>query len=299
MKIAVCVKQVLDTSIPLKIDEVVGGLVEDHLTYILNPADQCAVEEAVRLTEKQGCGEVTAITLGPVTAQNVLHECLIMGADRALHLLDKAFDNSDAYSTGFALAHAIKALDCDLIFCGSESLDERSSQVGAVIAEVLDLPQVSAVTKLDFIDTLTYFTVQRKLDRGCREVIECPLPAVLTIDASINKPRYPTIRMRKKGLQKKIEVCDLESLGLKMHEVGSIGALTKHIKLGRIRPRTKKTFTPDCDVDPIERLRLMMSGQAVQTNQQASDILKGDPDYVAQQILCFMRQHGLMLESVI
>lgn len=293
MNILVCVKQVVDIATPLKIDEQSGSLSDDGLNYILNPADRCAVEEAMRIKEKHGDGEVMAITLGTDRAHHVLRECLVMGADRAIHILAKAGGDSDAYSTGFALVHSMKNLSYDLILCGSESIDESSSQVGAVIAELIDLPLVSAVTKIEPGNDLMSFIVHRKLDRGNREIIECPLPAVLTIDSTINEPRYPTIHMRKRGLRKDIEVCDLESPGETIQE-GSLSALTKCIKLERIRPRTKKILTSDSNIDNIERLRLMMSGQSVQPNQQASDILKGDPDYLAQQILDFIKQHGLM-----
>ncbi|MCL4555071.1 MAG: electron transfer flavoprotein subunit beta/FixA family protein [Actinobacteria bacterium] len=297
MRIVVCAKHVLDTSIPFEIDEESKGLVEDGLVYILNPADRCAVEEAVRLKERQGSGEVIVMTLGPAPAQEVLRECLTLGADRALHLLDRAFDDSDAYSTGFALAHAIEPLECDLIFCGSQSLDEGCSQVGAVIAESLDLPQVSAVTQLELGATQGSVSLQRKLDRGGREVIECSLPAVLTIEAGINEPRYPSLPMFMEALHKEIQVVDLDALGVRSQEVGRRGALTKHIGLGPIRPRTKITYTPESDIDPIEALRLMMSGQTAPSGQQSGDILKGEPDYLAQQIIRFLQQNGMTPEA--
>jgi electron transfer flavoprotein beta subunit len=296
MKIVVCVREVLDTSIPFEIDDGGKGLVEDGLVYILNPADRCAVEEAVLLKEQLGSGEVIVITLGPAHAQEVLRECLTLGADRALHLLDKAFDDSDAYSTGYALAHAIEALECDLVFCGSVSLDEGCSQVGAVIGELLDLPQVSAVTRLEFDGSQGRVNLQRKLDRGGREVLECSLPAVLTIEAGINEPRYPSLPMYMEALHKDIEVGDLASLGVRTQEVGRRGALTKHLGLGPIRPRTKITYTPESDIDPIEALRLMMSGEAAQAGQQSGDVLTGDPDYLAQQIVRFLQQNGFAPE---
>ena len=294
MRIAVCVKQVLDTSISFEIDEKNGGLVEDGLVYILNPADRCAVEEAVRLKEKQGSGEVTVITLGPARAREALRECLAIGADSALHLLDKAFDESDAYSTGVALAAAIKSLNCDLVLCGSESLDEGSSQVGATIAELLDLPQVSAVTQVQPAAGLKHVAVQRRLDRGAREAVECPLPAVLTVDVGINEPRYASLPSYMEALLKEIKVCNLEALSVREQEVGKRGALTKNLGLAPIRPRTKKTFAADAAIDPMEKLRMMMSGQSA---KPTSDVLQGDPDFLAQQILRFLKQHGLTTEG--
>lgn len=296
MRIAVCAKRVLDTSIPFEIDDEGKGLVEDGLVYVLNPADRCAVEEAVRLKERQGSGEVIVLTLGPAEAEGMLRECLTLGADRALHLLDKAFDESDAYSTGLVLARAIEPLECDLVFCGSQSLDEGCSQVGAVIAELLDLPQVSAVTQLELAAAQRHVSLQRKLDRGGREVIECPLPAVLTIEDGMNEPRYPSLPMYMEALHKEIQVGDRESLGVRTQEVGRRGALTQHIGLGPLRPRTKITYTPESDLDPIEALRLMMSGQTAQSGQQSGDVLTGDPDYLAQQILRFLQQNGLAPE---
>ncbi|TAK36409.1 MAG: electron transfer flavoprotein subunit beta/FixA family protein [Chloroflexota bacterium] len=292
MRIVVCAKQVLDIGIPLEIDEAQKGLVEDGLVYMLNPADRCAVEEAVRLKEQRGQGEVIVVTLGPSRAHEVLRECLAIGADRALHLLDKGFDDSDPYATAVALSRAIGGLESDLILCGSQSLDGGSSQVGAILAELLGLPQVSAVTHLEVAPDAKTGLVHRKLERGNREALECILPAVLTVESGLNEPRYPSLPSCIEALHKEIRVCDLGALGLKAKEVGQAGSLTRVVGVSSPKPRTKKMFTPDSSLSQAERMKLMMSGGA--SRKKSGDLFEGEPDYLIEQILRFLRENHFL-----
>lgn len=291
MKVVVCAKQVIDIRLPLEIDKDQKGLVEDGLCHTLNPADRCAVEEALRLKEQHGEGEVMVITLGPPQARGVLRECLCMGADRALHLCDTAFDKSDAYATAVVLAQVIRKCDFDLVLCGSRSIDEGSSQVGMIVAEMLDLPQVSAITHLELSHGANKAIVQRKLERGNREVLECPLPAVLSVEADINEPRYPSLPVYLEGLRKEITNMDIGSLGIRPNDVGSSGSLTKVVGMTPPRPRPKKTLMMGDDLSPMERLALLQSGG---TQSRSGNILEGEPDYLADQMLRLLREQGFV-----
>ena len=150
MKIIVCIKQVPDPTV-VKFNIETGAL--DNVRYILDPVDEVAVSEAIKIRERDG-GKVTVISLGPPRVEEALRTCLKMGADEAIHLCDEAFDNLDVYSTSIVLAKFISKRQYDLILCGRESIDEGTGFLGAGIAEWLNLPLVTAVTRLDiFADT--------------------------------------------------------------------------------------------------------------------------------------------------
>ena len=177
MNTVVCVKQVPDCAV-VKYDIRTNCLENVH--YIIDPIDEISVSEALKIRERNG-GEVTAITLGPPRAEKVMRSCLKMGVDHAIHLCDESFDHIDSYSTSYILAKYVGKMKYDLILCGNQSMDEGNGYVGAGIARYLKLPLVTAVTRIDiFTDTMTA-TVHRRLKGGDREIIESPLPAVLTV----------------------------------------------------------------------------------------------------------------------
>jgi electron transfer flavoprotein beta subunit len=291
VKVIVCVKQVLDVSAPLKIDEAINKIHQDRPVFVLNPADECALEEAVRLRESLGEVEITAITLGPARAEAALRQCLAMGADQAIHLQDRAFEGSDSYATAVALSLAIKKTDYDLILCGSQSLDGGSAQVPAILAELLHLPQVLAITQLDVSPHSRKVTVHRKLPRGNREIVECLLPAVFSLEDGVNKPRYPSLRARMKALQKGVRVLNLGSLGLTKDEVGPQGSLTKCMRVALPRPRPKKIQTAEVS-SAAERMRFLMSGGI--TQEKGGKLLEGDTDKLVTEVIRFLRDKRIL-----
>ncbi|HXU36377.1 MAG TPA: FAD-binding protein [Blastocatellia bacterium] len=185
MKIAVCIKQVPEVA-EIRFDPETNTIVREGVPNVVNPFDRRALAEAIRLRDLDG-GEVLVITMGPPQAREALIGCLAAGADRAIHLVDKAFAGSDTLATARALALALGREDCDLIFCGKYSVDAETGQVGPELAEMLDWPQVTGVTKLELSDNRKTLTAERETDDGF-ETIECDLPAVLTAAERLIRP---------------------------------------------------------------------------------------------------------------
>lgn len=290
MNIVVFIKQVPDTDGPVRIDTTTKSIDDRYLPYIVNPYDEIAVEEAVQLREGCGSGQVTVVSMGDSSAEKALRSCLAAGADRALLLCDPAFNNSDSYSTGTILAKAISSLDYDLIFCGVRAVDTNAGQVGAVVAELLGIPLVSAVAKIEVSPDYRRITVQRKLERGDREVVEAELPALLTIEVG-HKPRYPSLPARMAAQRKDIDYYDAAALRLPPGEVGSEGSKTMLLSVSPPKPKARKLFAPDSSLSPAERMRLLMSGGI---QEKESNVLEGDPREVASKLVEFLDSERLL-----
>ncbi len=190
MKIAVCIKRVPDTEARIKIAPDGKSLDEAGVKFILNPYDEFAVEEALQRKEKAGAGEVVVITLGPATAQETIRTALAMGADRGV-LLQVDRTPLDGLEVARALAAELKDGAYDLILCGKMAVDDYNHQVGPMVAELLGLPCVTAVAHLEL--EAGEGTAEREVEGGI-EVVEFPLPAVLTADKGLNEPRYPALK---------------------------------------------------------------------------------------------------------
>ncbi|MFQ5875179.1 MAG: electron transfer flavoprotein subunit beta/FixA family protein [Dehalococcoidia bacterium] len=289
MKIVVCVKQVPDPN-SVDVNPVTGAIDEERLIYVVNPPDKCAVEEAVRIKEWLGEGEVTAITLGPPRAEEALRQCLALGADGALRLWDRDMESLDALSIALVLAEAIKGMGYDLILCGAESADRGSGQVGAAIAELLGLPQVCGITELKLEPEGRSATVQRKLERGQREVVECPLPALFTVDASLNEPRYPSLPCYIEALMREVPAIDLQALGMRRGSLRIDGA-PQILGMSPPRPRPKKVFTPDSKLSAFQRIDAILSGGLV---ERKGTLIQGSPQKLAERIVRFLVERGII-----
>ncbi|MDA8125869.1 MAG: electron transfer flavoprotein subunit beta/FixA family protein [Deltaproteobacteria bacterium] len=210
MNIVACVKQVPDTEAQIKVKPDGSGIDEGGIKWVMNPYDEFAVEEALRLKEKNG-GEVTVVCVGPARAMESIRTALAMGADKGIHICDAALDGADAYATGTALAAAIKGIPYDIILCGQRAIDDDSAQVGSVLAELLDIPQVTVVTKLEFGNGAV--RVIRPIE-GAQLLIEAPLPCVVTAQKGLNEPRYASLPGIMKAKKKPVDVKDVAALGI-------------------------------------------------------------------------------------
>ena len=202
MNIIACVKQVPDTEAQIKVKADGSGIEEGQIKWVMNPYDEYGVEEALKLKEKNG-GEVTVVSLGPARAMETIRTALAMGADKGVHICDPAFDNADAFVVGNALAAVIKTLPHDIIFCGQRAIDDDAGQVGAMIAEALNLPQLTLVTKVDFAGTSV--KVIRPIE-GAQLLIETALPCVVTAQKGLNEPRYASLPGIMKAKKKPVDV---------------------------------------------------------------------------------------------
>lgn len=290
MNIVVCIKQVADINIPIRLNPATNSIESEDLAYVVNPYDMLAVEEAVRIKEKNE-GQVILITVGPPSAERALRQCLALGADRAILLCDPAFAGSDGYATAVVLAKAIALFQYDIVLCGVRAIDTNAGQVGSAIAEMLDIALVTGVTEIEVSTEQKKVTVQRRLEGGNREVVETPLPALLAVEAGLNKPRYPSLPSMIMAQRKEIERHDINALGLPPKEVGSSGAKTHTIRLSAAKPRPKRIFTPDSSLSAAERMRLIMSGGIA---EKKGDLLAGEPADLASKLIQFLRQQKLL-----
>jgi electron transfer flavoprotein beta subunit len=286
LNIAVCIKPVPDTSI-ITLDSDTGSFNSDDLVYIVNPYDLAALEEAVRIKEKDGNSRVTLICMASAPAKRLLRQCLAMGADEAMLLWDNSFENSDSYATGVILARVIGSCQYDIVLCGQKAIDTEAGQVGSIIAEQLDIPLVSRVVKIDVSPEEKTADIESKLEKGNRARIEVSLPALFTVELDLSEPRYASLPSLMAGLRKDITEYNRETLGLSHGDVGSEGSRTRTIALSLPKPRPKKVFTPDSSLSAEERLRLVISGGVT---QKQSDILEGDRGKIADTVVQFLSE---------
>jgi electron transfer flavoprotein beta subunit len=212
MKIVVCVKQVPDTETRVRIAASGDAVSEaDVASWIVSPYDEFAIEEALRIREAKG-GEVVAVTAGPDRAQAALRTALAMGADSAVHVKDAALEASDTLGTARALAAAVRTLaPYDLVLCGQQGVGGDHSQIPGMLAELLDLPQVTVAVKIEVGEGNA--TVEREIEGG-RETWETPLPAVVSAQKGLNEPRYASLKGIMAAKKKPIQALDLAALGL-------------------------------------------------------------------------------------
>ena len=228
MNIVVCIKQVPGTT-EIKIDPKTNTLVREGVKSIINPFDTYALEEGVRLRERYG-GKVTVVTMGPPQAEEALRETISLGADEAILLSDRAFAGSDTWATSYVLSKAIaKIANYDIIICGRQTLDGDTGQVGPELSEMLKVPFVSYVSKIEEIKDRC-IRVQRMIEEG-HEVIETTLPAVITVVKEINVPRLPSLRGSIKAKSAKIPVWTAADIGVEPEKAGIPGSPTRVVKI--------------------------------------------------------------------
>ncbi len=223
MNIVVCIKQVPDT-MDVRIDPKTNTLVRDGVPSILNPFDEFAIEEGLRLRERFG-GTVTAVTMGPQQATEVLRTALAMGADTAVLLSDRAFAGSDTLATSYTLSQAIRRIGAvDMVITGKQAIDGDTAQVGPGIAARLGFTQLTYVSKVESVDPEKGTLIVERLLDGGRERVEGVLPALLTVVKGINIPRQPSILKMKKARTAEIPVwtaADIQADPLQTGQNGS------------------------------------------------------------------------------
>jgi electron transfer flavoprotein beta subunit len=210
MNVVVCVKQIPDPNNPYELTSD-GRLKRDVAQSVLDPGDEFGVEAALRLAEASG-GEVTVVSMGPAKAMDAIRRALSMGAAKGILITDDALAGADAIATAKVLAAAIKKVEgADLIICGVESTDGYTGAVPMMVAELLGLPQVTFVKHVE-VDGST-LKVQRQTMKGYDQV-SSPMPAVMTVTAGVNEPRYPTFKGIMQAKSKPVETPSLADLGL-------------------------------------------------------------------------------------
>ena len=232
MKIAVCVKQVPETA-ARRIDPATKRL-DRSGEGALNAFDSHAIEEALRVRDAAGEGEVVLVTLGPAKAADALRKGLAMGADRAVLVSDDGAAGSDLVATGRALAKALEREEADLVLFGQQSADSDGAVLWAGVADRLRRPMISQVAELTVADGSV--RGKRQTEFGY-DVIDAPLPAVVAVSDAINEPRYPSLKGIMGAKKKPQETLALGDLGLEADAVGEAGSRTTVLGLGEPPPR--------------------------------------------------------------
>lgn len=223
MKIGVCLKQVPASDTRIKVNAEGTGIVTDEVKWEVNPYDEFALEAALQLKEAGKATEVVILTVGEPASEQRIKDGLARGADSAIRLDDPAFAGSDSLGIARVLAAAAKKAELGLVLCGKQAIDGDSSQVPAMMAELLNWPQITDISQLDVDGTTA--RAQRAAGAGNKDVIEATLPVVLSCDKGLNTPRFASLRGIMMAKRKKIEVWNAADLGVDSAQVGAGAAL--------------------------------------------------------------------------
>ena len=263
MNIIVCVKQVIDTGAALSLKE--GQVDTEGLPRVLNPYDEFAVEEAVRIREQAPDDTtVTLVTLGPDRFKDTIRKGLAMGADQAVHLLDSAFEGLDGLGVATALSKAIGTLEYDLILCGRQAVDDDMAQVGPALAVQLGIPFVTVVTKLNLSEDRKKAEVIRQIEGGS-EVIEADLPLLITCQKGLNEPRLPSLKGIMGAKKKEITVLDAAAIGFDAESMGAAANRVRETSL---------------ELPPVRKKGIVLEGSPEEACSQLSQALRDDAQVI-------------------
>ncbi len=258
MNIIVCIKQVPETT-EVKIDPETNTLIREGVTSIINPFDTYAIEEALRIKEKISA-KVTALSMGPPQAEEALRQTIAMGVDEAVLLSDRSFAGADTLATSYTLSRGISKIgEYNLIICGKQATDGDTAQVGPGIAEHLNIPCATFVKKIEKIET-DKIVVESMREEGC-DVIEIPLPCVITVVKEINEPRLSSLKGMLRAKKQEIKIWGKSDIGAEEGCIGLDGSPTQVIKI----------FTP-----PARKGGLILEGSAKEVTEKIVSLLKDE-----------------------
>ena len=260
MNIVVCAKQVPDTE--AKVSVGAGGKVIDEsgITFIMNPYDEYALEEAVRIKEATADEtQVTVVTVGPPRADDVLRLGMAIGADHAIRVWDPVLSDADGAATAKILDAVVRDVGFDLVLCGRLAIDDAAGAVGIRLAERLDIPHLNAVTKL----TLSGAAVTARCEaEGGVQIVEAPLPVLVTAQKGLNEPRYPAIPAIMKARRREIRLLSLADLGLSADELASASLTTVVALEAPAEQRIGRTVEGDTPEEMARNLALLLRDEA-------------------------------------
>ena len=251
MNIIVCIKQVPDAK-DVRLDPKTNTMAREGVASIMNPFDRHALEAAVQLKESTG-GTVTALSMGPPQAEEVLREAVSCGSDDGTLVSDRAFAGADTWATTYTLGKAVEKLgEFDLIVCGKQAIDGDTAQVGPGLAHRLDIPYVTCVRKIVSCENGT-LRLERMMDDGYDEV-EVDLPALITVVKEINEPRVPSLKGKMKSKKMEIPVLSAADIGAEPDCIGLPGSPTQVQRVFTPEPRGERTMLSGSLEEQIEQL---------------------------------------------
>lgn len=257
MKICVLLKQVPDSETRIKLKGDGSGIEEGEVKWVMNPYDEFAVEEALRLKEKKG-GEVVIVTAGPARAVEAMRQALAMGADRGIRI-DTTGVVCDSYTTALIISKACNNEKFDLIFAGKQAIDDDCGQVHIGVADMLSIPHVNPVEKFAISDDGAKVTLTRPVAGGTKEIIESTLPVVVGCEKGLNEPRYASLPGIMKAKSK--QIAELKAAEL-------LGGEAIHLKI---------------------------STYALPPERSAGKVIPGEPDEAAQELVRLLREEAKVI----
>jgi electron transfer flavoprotein beta subunit len=279
MKIVVCVKQIRMTYARTGMDPETFYLNPEDIICRVNPYDEAALEIGLRVKDIRNDVSVSILTLGTLIAERELRRCLAMGADDLCHI--DVDDKFDSWNKSILLAGAIKDLKADLVICGKESLDKRDGQIPAFIAHHIKVPLIASILDMKFGNEGAIVT--RNAGKGIREKIECPLPALFSVDLGFCEPRIPTYVSKQKAMTAVIHKMEYSD-EIPSNRVASLGTFPP-------RPRPKRVITPDSRLAAFDRIDQLLAGSLV---EKKGTKLAGSPESQVEGITDFLREHGYL-----
>jgi electron transfer flavoprotein beta subunit len=291
MKIVVCMKEVVDTTLSLGTGLSHRIVFEEGLPRRLNPDDIEAMRIALDLKTQDitGSVEITAVSIGPERVENYLRRTLAMGADKAVRIWGEDFRGLSPWRKSRLLSAFVSLFGADLVLTGARSLDTAGAQVGSLIAARLSLPCVAAVVKLE-IDTesgIPRFT--KDLGRGKRESVECPLPAVVTVKGEGAGLPYPSLDRLVESRQSEVEVLSLADLDLNPADFNR--EPTRMTALMAPRPRPRRVTTPESSLPAFDRILKLLEGGI---RKRQGKMLEGSPEELAGQLFELLIDEGVI-----
>jgi len=213
MNVVVMLKQVPDTETKIRITADKSGIEKGDIKWIINPYDEYAIEEGLKIKEGLKAGTVTVVTMGPDRCVEALRTAIAMGADNAIHIKE-ATEASDPFVIAQALSAAIKKENPEIVLCGKQAIDDDGSAVSGYVAELLNIPSVSVVVKIAIGPDKKDAKAEREVEGGAKHVVHCPLPALFAVNKGINTPRYASLPGIMKAKKKEIKTYSLQDLGV-------------------------------------------------------------------------------------
>jgi electron transfer flavoprotein beta subunit len=261
----------------------------DDTIHIINPLDEVAVEFALRIRDRIPSTRVTALSLGDVDARTDLVKCLAVGVDKAVWIKDDAGWTLDAWTRAMALAAYIREQSYDLILGGRHAIDDNDGMTAPYLAEMINIPQINGVVTMEETIDPIRVVVHRVVERGNKEILECALPCLLTIDKGAGIPRYPTLpgilRAERQIIEtSSIKVLDSRSLGTELR-------MTEIKKISNPKPKKRKDISTLETFSAGTRLRFLMKGGR-QDDKKSSKLIDGTSDRALVEMERILRENG-------
>lgn len=288
MKILLCVKQILDTRVSFNTERGDGNLgqLEAQPVFSINPADRCALELARTLKDQEPGTEIVAVTVAPERAEEALFYCLAVGVDRSIRIHLPEGILLDAFMVARELASVAREIEPDLILCGTVAFDENSGIVGPALAELIDVPQVTGVVRVELRGRCV--EVHRRLERGAREAVETSMPCLLAVEPTLNEPSYVSQRRLWHARRLPIQVRDLS-----LAEVVPQACLNLTVAITPPRPRPKWVPPIDTNLSPADRLKALMMGGA-KAKKKSDDFVEGHVEEIIDRIVKYLEREGVL-----